>query len=82
MNPQETLKRMSFGGKKIEGRIYRTVKSNRGKVVCESMKKQRWFWTWNSLHTRNILVMIKGQEDIKQGRLMNGQEKEFQVTQK
>lgn len=47
------------------------MKNNRGKVVCESMKKQRWFWTWNSLYTRNILVMKKGQEDIKQDRLRN-----------
>lgn len=78
MNPQETLQRMSFGrGEKIEGLIYRTMKNNRGKIVCETMKKQRWFWTWNSLHTRNILVMKKQQKDIKQDRLRNGQEKEF-----
>lgn len=49
------------------------MKSNRGKVVRETMKKQRWFWTWNSLYTRNILVMKKEQEDIKQDRLRNGQ---------
>lgn len=64
-------------GEKIEGLIYRTMKNNRGKIVCETMKKQRWFWTWNSLHTRNILVMKKQQKDITQDRLRNGQEKEF-----
>lgn len=50
MNPQETLQRMSFRGEEMEGRVYRTIKNNREKVVCETMKKQRWFWTWNGLH--------------------------------
>lgn len=52
------------------------MKNNRGKVVCETTKKQRWFWTWNSLHARKISVMKKRNEDIKQDRVRDGEEKE------
>lgn len=74
--PTGDITKNEFQWEEMEGRIYRTMKNNRGKVVCETMKKQRWFWTWSSLHTRNILMMKKRNEDTKQDRLRDGQKKE------
>lgn len=50
MNPQKTLQKMSFKGEETEGRIYRTREE---KIVRGIREKQRWCWTWNSLHRRN-----------------------------
>jgi len=67
---------MSFRGEEDGRKDLQDKKKHRGKVVCETTKKQRWFWTWNSLHTKNILMMKKRNEDIKQDGLRDGQEKE------